>query len=164
MDARRPNLARPRRAPRGAVAAGAALIATLLGASCIPQPTAGRDPDDGRIPIDGTGEPLPAELREAMWDLRNRVQILEQTLERRAALANAPNRERIDGILADMQATVAPLRGHAQELGRPILEHGLPELDAALERARADLARTPPRFAGADAVADACLDCHREQP
>ena len=98
-------------------------------------------------------------LQSSMWVLASEVQHLDRALRHPAADAEEQRRQVADVLIA-MQRAVDGIATPGRVTQHPLLNRNLPRFREQVQRARTDVARTPPSYFTATTLVGSCSACH----
>jgi hypothetical protein len=98
-------------------------------------------------------------LHSAMWQLAVDIQRLDRTL-REPVSDPAQHQQQVMEILTQVEDAVASIATPGRVTQHPLLNRNLPRFRELVQRARDDVARTPPSYFSASALSGSCAACH----
>lgn len=98
-------------------------------------------------------------LESAMWQLAVDIRRLDRTL-REPASDPAQHQQQVVEILTQVQEAVGSIATPGRVTQHPLLNRNLPRFRELVQRARDDVARTPPNYYSATALSGSCSACH----
>ena len=101
----------------------------------------------------------PSRLQSSMWVLAWEVRRLDRTL-RQPAGDSAEQQRLVAEILMRMDGAIGGIATPGRVTQHPLLNRNLPRFREQVQRARADVARTPPNYFTATTIVGSCTACH----
>jgi hypothetical protein len=98
-------------------------------------------------------------LQSAMWTLAWEMKTLDRTL-REPASNPAQQQQAVAEILNRVEDAVGSIATPGRVTQHPLLNRNLPRFRELVRHARDDIARTPPNYFSATALAGSCAACH----
>jgi hypothetical protein len=94
-----------------------------------------------------------------MWVLASEVRRLDRTL-RQPAGDPAEQQRQVAEILMRVDGAIGGIATPGRVTQHPLLTRNLPRFREQVQRARADIARTPPNYFFATTIVGSCTACH----
>jgi hypothetical protein len=101
----------------------------------------------------------PSQLHSSMWKLAWEMRRLDHAL-REPASDSAQQQQQVAEILTEVEEAVEGVATPGSVTQHPLLNRNLPHFRDQVRRARAEVARTPPSYFDATALAGSCSACH----